>query len=93
MIGYAVAGVYVFNDNGIDMKNSAYKFKTSTIIKIYVIGIIINSILWIPYYCFAVTTSKSLLLTIPVGVIIFILTHRYFIYTARKSDKDLTKPI
>jgi hypothetical protein len=75
------------------MRDSGCKLKTSTIIKIYGAGLAINGLLWIPYYCFLATSSKSLLITIPAGTIIFIGSYRYFIYRAKKRGKDLTQPI
>ena len=57
------------------MKNK--KYKTATIVKVCLLGTLINAVLIYPFYYFFDLSEKSLLISVPVGVATFLLLYKY----------------
>jgi hypothetical protein len=74
------------------MAKVKYKFKTTTIIKIYTLGIIVNSIVLLPIYFYS-NSYKSSFIGIPLCLFIFFLSYRLFIARAKNRGDDINKPI
>jgi hypothetical protein len=75
------------------MKEYKYKFKTSTILKIYTVGLILNLVLVYPFYHYDGDSSKILLIGVPATIAIYGFSYAIFIYCAKRRGQDMSKPI
>jgi uncharacterized membrane protein YdjX (TVP38/TMEM64 family) len=63
--------------------------------KIYLLGTIVNAIVLFPvyFYLYKSNAHKAFFVGMPVCLFIFFLSHRFFIFRAKKKGYDLKNPI